>query len=95
MKEKINLDEANKRLIDTLYSHDFEDRVYEFAQECFHRGIAKVEESATIVDEDGRCLDSEQPNEDGNMWYDDIMEDFFDECYQRLYDFLHLNKGTC
>lgn len=86
MKEKINAFEAEKRLLDTLKDDDFQDRIYEFAQECFQRGIAKVEEKAIVVDADG------EPWSDGNdgecTWYDWIWQGFFDACYQALYNFI-------
>lgn len=87
MKENIiTQDEADRMLIETLHSPDFEDRVHEFAMECFRRGIEKVEKSTQHI---------ARPT-DGNatMWYDGIQKDFFAEFYKCLYDFLRPNYDS-
>lgn len=85
MKEKINILEAEKRLLNTL-NDSFEDRLYEFAQELFQRGVAKVEENATVV---GLNDEEYSDGSDGECtWYDALWQGFFDEVYYKTFNFL-------
>lgn len=80
-KKKITIDDARYEMFKMLRNKDMGDTVYEVAQNIFQGCINVIETGNEITDED-EWLDI---NEE---WYDAIQEEFYQEVYNKLTDFL-------
>ena len=79
-KKKITIEQAEVMLTDMLEKISMGDKVYEFAQNLFDAFVNVVETSNEIVDND--TLNS------GEMWYDEIRDDFFQMVYDKITNFM-------
>ena len=59
-------------LLSPIDSADFNDRLYEFAQDLCDKTIKEIESRYEIVDDNGEPFS----NEDEEMWYDEFREEF-------------------
>ena len=79
-KIKITAIEAEQKMFALLAREDMGDRIYEFAQELYQRYIRKIEDEFKVERPDCMSRDEE--------WYDGIYEDFFQEVYAKMIEFL-------
>lgn len=79
-RDELTVQEAERELLSTLDNVSFGDKVYELAQDLYQGGISMIESSHGITGTD--LFDS------GEMWYDSIREEFFQEVYNKLSNFL-------
>lgn len=77
---KISIEQAEQMMFDSLAKEDMGDRIWEFAQELYQKYIRQIEEKHTVVNKDVLDRDEE--------WYDGIYEEFFQEVYERMINFL-------
>lgn len=77
---KISIEQAESMVFDLLNKEDLGDRIYEFAQELFQRYIRQISERYSIENPD--VLDRHEE------WYDGVYEDFHQEVYAKMIDFL-------
>jgi hypothetical protein len=80
-KRKITIDEAQALMYNSLNVVDFGDKVYELAQDIF-QGFINVIETKCEIEGVEEYLDSDQ------AWYDEIQEDFYQQVYDKLTEFL-------
>ena len=78
--DKISIESAEQMMYMLLDKEDMGDRIYEFAQELYQRYIRKIEEEFKVERPDCMSRDEE--------WYDGIYEDFFQEVYAKMIEFL-------
>ena len=79
-KKKITIDDARYEMFSMLRHMDFGDKVYEFAQDIFQGCINVIETGNKITDNDTLDRDEE--------WYDEIQDEFYQEVYNKLTEFL-------
>lgn len=80
MGERITMSQAQDKMFELLERICIGDEVYELAQGLFTFLINQIEANNCITDAEE--LDS------GEEWYDGIREDFFQEVYDRMLNFL-------
>lgn len=78
-KQKITTAGAEQKMFALLAREDMGDRIYEFAQELYRRYIEFIQYSYDI---EGAT------DEDDVAWYDGIYEDFHQEVYAKMIEFL-------
>jgi len=78
--DKISIESAEQMMYMLLDKEDMGDRIYEFAQELYQRYIRKIEDAFKVERPDCMSRDEE--------WYDGIYEDFFQEVYAKMIEFL-------
>lgn len=78
--DKISIESAEQMMYMLLDKEDMGDRIYEFAQELYQRYIRKIEDEFKVERPDCMSRDEE--------WYDGIYEDFFQEVYAKMIEFL-------
>lgn len=76
--DKISIESAEQMMYMLLDKEDMGDRIYEFAQELYQRYIRKIEDEFKV----------ERPDWTDVEWYDGIYEDFFQEVYAKMIEFL-------
>ena len=77
-KQKITTAGAEQKMFALLALEDMGDRIYEFAQELYQRYIRQIEDEFKV----------ECPDWPDVEWYDGIYEDFFQEVYAKMIEFL-------
>ena len=80
-KRKISIDEAQALMYNSLNVVDFGDKAYELAQDIF-QGFINVIETNCEIEGVEEYLDPDQE------WYDEIQEDFYQQVYDKLTEFL-------
>lgn len=78
--DKISIESAEQMMYMLLDKEDMGDRIYEFAQELYQRYIRLIEDNFKV-----ECPDCMSRDEE---WYDGIYEDFHQEVYAKMIEFL-------
>ena len=81
MKNRITIEQAERKMFGLLQTEDMGDRVYELAQDLYQKYIQYIEEHFEITGKE-EYLDSDQE------WYDSIYEEFFQAVYDAMVKFL-------
>ena len=83
-KQKISFEQAAVMLDKKLETLNVGDHVYGMVNDIFHNAVNEIEEKYTVVDDDGEAIEPAL----GEAWYDEVDEDFRQDCYDKIKKFL-------
>ena len=89
-KGTLTPDGANIILQSNLKTEQWEDRIYEFAQDLFYTYKDRIERDFQMVDTDGNIYDDNGTSTDGECWYDEYRDDFMFDVYHKLKETLDI-----